>query len=80
MKVWLELRPEQSRTMAVVSPLIAIALTVIAGGIIFAASGLDPLRALYLYFVEPLTSLWSLEELVVNPPLSKAIRGRPRRP
>ena len=66
MKVWLELRPEQSRTMAVVSPLIAIALTVIAGGIIFAASGLDPLHALYIYFVEPLTSLWSLEELVVK--------------
>ena len=66
MKLWLELRPEQSRAMSVVSPLIAIALTVIAGGIIFAASGLDPFRALFIYFVEPVTSLWSIEELVVK--------------
>ena len=65
-KLWLELRPEQSRAMSVVSPLIAIALTVIAGAIIFAASGLDPLRALFIYFVEPVTTLWSIEELVVK--------------
>ncbi len=66
MKLWLELRPEPSRAMSVLSPLIAIALTVIAGGIIFAASGLDPLRALFIYFVEPVTTLWSIEELVVK--------------
>ena len=66
MKLWLELRPEQSRVMSVVSPLLAIALTVIAGGIIFAASGLDPLHALFIYFVEPVTTLWSIEELVVK--------------
>jgi simple sugar transport system permease protein len=52
--------------MAILSPLIAIGLTLIAGAIIFAALGLDPLYALYIYFVEPLTSLWSLEQLVVK--------------
>ena len=66
MRLWLEQRPEQSRVMSVVSPLIAITLTVIAGGIIFAAQGFDPLRALFIYFIEPVTTLWSIEELVVK--------------
>jgi simple sugar transport system permease protein len=62
----LERRAEQSRTMAWLSPLIAIALTVIAGGFIFAARGLDPLHALFVYFIEPVTTLWSIEELIVK--------------
>jgi simple sugar transport system permease protein len=62
----LERRAEQSRTMAWLSPLIAIALTVIAGGLIFAARGLDPLHALFVYFIEPVTTLWSIEELIVK--------------
>ena len=66
MRLMLERRPEQSRTMTVVSPLIAIALTVVAGGIVFSARGLDPFHALFVYFVEPVMSVWSLEELVVK--------------
>ena len=50
----------------VASPLIAIALTVVASGIVFAARGLDPLHALYVYFIEPVTTLWSIEELIVK--------------
>ena len=66
MRLWLERRPEHSRLMGVVSPLIAIALTVLAGGVIFAARGFDPLDALYVYFIEPVTTLWSIEELIVK--------------
>ena len=66
MRLWLEQRPEQSRMMSVVSPVIAITLTVIAGGIIFAVQGLDPLGALFIYFIEPVTTLWSIEELIVK--------------
>ena len=66
MRLMLERRAEQSRTMAWLSPLIAIALTVIAGGFIFAARGLDPLHALFVYFIEPVTTLWSIEELIVK--------------
>ena len=66
MRLWLERRPEQSRAMSVASPLIAISLTVVVGGIIFAAHGLDPLHALFIYFVEPVTTLWSIEELIVK--------------
>ena len=66
MKLMLERRPEHSRVMVVASPLIAIALTVVASGIVFAARGLDPLHALYVYFIEPVTTLWSIEELIVK--------------
>jgi general nucleoside transport system permease protein len=62
----LERRAEHSQAMAILSPLVAIGLTLIAGAIIFALLGLDPLYALYIYFVDPLTSLWSLEQLVVK--------------
>ena len=66
MRLVLERRPEHSRTMTVVSPLIAIAITVLVGAIVFSARGLDPFHALYVYFVEPVMTLWSLEELVVK--------------
>ncbi len=66
MRIELIRRPNRSRWMAVLSPLIAIALTVIAGFFIFTASGVDPLKALYIYFIEPLTAMWSLEALIVK--------------
>ena len=66
MRLMLERRPERSRVMVVASPLIAIALTVVASGIVFAARGLDPLHALHVYFIEPVTTLWSIEELIVK--------------
>jgi len=66
MRLVLEKRPEHSQAMAVLSPVIAISLTLLSGAVIFALLGLDPLYALYVYFVEPLTSLWSLEQLAVK--------------
>jgi len=66
MRLLLEKRPERSRVMAYASPLIAVALTIIIGGVIFALRGLDPVSALYIYFIEPVTSVWSLQELVVK--------------
>ena len=66
MRLFLERRPEHSRAMAVASPFIAVALTLVTGGIIFALLGLDPFKALYIYFIDPLTSLWSIEELLVK--------------
>ena len=41
-------------------------LTLIAGGLIFASRGINPLEGLYVYFVEPLTQLWSVEQLIVK--------------
>ena len=66
MRLVLEKRTEHSTLMAVLSPVLAIGLTVFVGAIVFAALGLDPLAALYVYFIEPVTSLWSIEELIVK--------------
>jgi ABC-type uncharacterized transport system permease subunit len=66
MRILLEKRPEQSKVMSVLSPVIAIGLTVIVGGIIFALRGFDPLEALYVYFVEPLTEWWSIQAVIVK--------------
>jgi ABC-type uncharacterized transport system permease subunit len=74
MRLVLEKRSEHSQMMMVLSPIIAIALTLVTGAIIFAFDGLNPLQALYIYFVEPLKylwtfdpdDLWSLEQLAVK--------------
>ena len=62
----LEKRSERSSAMALASPFIALLLTVITGGIIFALRGDNPLSALYVYFIEPLTAVWSIEQLIVK--------------
>jgi len=62
----LEKRPERSGRMALLSPLLAIALTLIFGAAVFALRGVDPLHGLYVYFVEPLTDEWAREKLIVK--------------
>ena len=66
MRLQLEARQQPSQAMTALSPVIAIGLTVCVGAVIFAARGLDPLEALYVYFVEPVTTMWSIEELIVK--------------
>jgi general nucleoside transport system permease protein len=66
MRLVLEKRPEASTTMAIASPFIAFALTLVAGAIIFTLRGDNPFSALYVYFVEPLTAWWSVEQLIVK--------------
>jgi ABC-type uncharacterized transport system permease subunit len=66
MRIELIRRPERSRALAVLSPMLAVALTVVAGFIMFWAIGTDPLRALYIYFVEPLTQWYSIQDLIVK--------------
>jgi len=59
----LEPRPAPSRVLTFASPLIALAITVIVGVILFAALGKDPLAGLQVFFVEPLKSGYALSEL-----------------
>ncbi|TPQ45705.1 sugar ABC transporter permease [Prosthecomicrobium hirschii] len=66
MRIELEKRPERAEIFAWASPLIAVALTVVTGGLIFALAGINPLKGLYVFFIEPFTSLWSIEELIVK--------------
>ncbi len=62
----LEKRPERSAAMALASPFIALALTVVTAAVIFALRGVNPLTGLYVYFIEPLTQVWSVEQLLVK--------------
>jgi general nucleoside transport system permease protein len=66
MRLILEKRAERSWKMAMLSPIVAIALTLLIGAIVFSLRGVDPLHGLYVYFAEPLTDAWSREKLIVK--------------
>ena len=66
MKLVLERRAERSATIAIVSPLIAIALTLVTMTVLFALLGKNPIAALGVYFIEPLTDAYSLQEIAVK--------------
>lgn len=69
MREWplrLEKRAVPSRAMRVAAPLIAAAAMLVTGAIIFSALGTDPLKALYLFFVQPLESTYGLGELLLK--------------
>ena len=66
MPLVLEKRPERSAVIAVASPLIAVALTLVTVAILFAIMGKNPIAALNVYFIEPLTDPYSLEEIAVK--------------
>ena len=54
MRIELIKRPQRSTLFSVLSPFIALGLTLIAGAIMFSLLGKNPLDALYYYFIEPL--------------------------
>jgi simple sugar transport system permease protein len=60
MRLELVRRTQPSRRMALLSPLIAVALTVVTAFFLFMLYGVDPFRGVYIYFVEPLEGLYSL--------------------
>jgi general nucleoside transport system permease protein len=62
----LEKRSERSAKMAIASPFIALALTILTAAAIFAVRGDDPIHALFVYFVEPLTAQWTIEQILVK--------------
>lgn len=66
MRIELERRPQVSRLFAFVSPLLALVLTLVLGGVMFALLGKDPSSALYSFFIEPLLEVWSLHELAIK--------------
>ncbi len=66
MRLELQKRPSVSTLFSVLSPLLALALTLVAGGIMFWSLGKSPTGALYSFFVEPLLDVWSLHELVIK--------------
>ena len=62
----LEKRGSSSALFAFLSPIAALGLMLVVGGILFALMGHDPFKALYVYFIEPLTDTWSLHELAIK--------------
>ncbi|CAN7513435.1 ABC transporter permease [Pararhizobium sp. LjRoot255] len=66
MRIELERRPEVSKLFSILSPVIALALTMIFGGIMFMLLGKNPVTALYSFFIEPLMEVWSLHELAIK--------------
>jgi simple sugar transport system permease protein len=66
MRIELERRPNASKLYTFLSPVIALVLTLVTGGVLFATLGYDPFNALYLYFIDPLTEEWSLHELAIK--------------
>jgi simple sugar transport system permease protein len=66
MRLELQKRAEVSTLFSILSPLLALALTLVAGGIMFWSLGKSPTGALYTFFVEPLLDVWSLHELVIK--------------
>src|ERR1700675_4539062 len=66
MQLVLEKRAERSNTIALVSLLIAIGLTIVTMSILFAILGKNPISALGVYFIDPLTDSYSLQEIAVK--------------
>src|ERR1700759_4322830 len=66
MQFILEKRAERSNTVALISPLIAIGLTIVTMSILFAILGKNPISALGVYFIDPLTDSYSLQEIAVK--------------
>lgn len=62
----LEPRTGTSRTVQALTPVLAVILTMIAGGILFAILGKDPVEAIRIIFVDPFFDGFSRSELLVK--------------
>lgn len=62
----LETRPQPSKAMSIASPLIALAITVVVGVILFLLLGKDPVKGLQVFFYEPMKNAYALSELSVK--------------
>ena len=59
-------RPEPSAGMVYVSPVIAVVLTILTSMVMFALLGVDPVKAIVTFFIEPISSLDGVAELCVK--------------
>ncbi len=62
----IEARPEPSKAMKFLSPLIAAVLMLVSGIIIFTLLGKGPLVAFHAFFVEPINDLYGIGELFIK--------------
>ena len=59
-------RTEPSRLWSVASPLLALALTVAGGVLLFVALGKDPVQGLDMFFVQPVRDAYAVGELLLK--------------
>lgn len=59
-------RLEPARSLRWYSPALALVLTILTGGLIFALLGQDPVKALYTFFIAPLDSVRGWTEVAVK--------------
>jgi simple sugar transport system permease protein len=62
----LEPRPQASQFWSLASPLMALAITVVIGVVLFILLGKDPVKGLQVFFWEPIKSPYALGELMVK--------------
>ena len=62
----LQVRAQPSGFWTFASPLLALLITVLVGVLLFSLLGKDPVRALQMFFWEPIKSTYALGELVVK--------------
>ncbi|WP_191083236.1 ABC transporter permease [Roseococcus microcysteis] len=62
----LERRAETPWALTLASPVLAVGLTLVSAVLVFLAMGRDPLEALFVYFVMPVSDLWGLQEVAVK--------------
>lgn len=62
----LEARPQPSKAMSFGSPLLALAVTVVIGVVLFVLLGKDPMKGLAVFFIEPLKSGYAWSELSIK--------------
>jgi len=62
----LERRPEASQLMSYASPLIAIALMLIGGLLMFTALGKDPIEGFKVFFINPVSDSYGISELFLK--------------
>ncbi len=66
MPLRIELRTETPRWLVLATPLLAAALTIAVGAVLFVALGYDPAAAFAAFFIKPIDSLYGVTELAVK--------------
>src|SRR5512134_1797200 len=66
MRIRLEARPEPSRLASWLSPAIATLAVLCIGLVLFSAMGKNPWQALYVFFIEPVDTLYDVGELLLK--------------
>ncbi len=59
-------RKQPAKHLAYLTPVIAVLLTILAGGLLFALMGYDPIETLYQFFIAPVSTRYGLAELMVK--------------